>query len=152
MALSLVFEAPSTYRLLDNGTDVGRLAENRLVFTGFATMHDAEHAGDAGYVALLHWLAYRRGGVREDVPSVHVAVSEDGTSEWIGPEGQSLVRVIHSRDPESFALELILPKDLYTAVAARAATHLYEAIVEARRERVRALAALPPDERITARA
>ncbi len=55
MALSLVFERPSTYRLVDNGVDVGHLTENLVVFTGFPTMQDAEHAADAGYVALLHW-------------------------------------------------------------------------------------------------
>jgi hypothetical protein len=151
MALSLVFEGPSTYALVDNGVDVGCLTQNLLVFTGFPTMHDAEHAADAGYVALLHWLAYRRGGVREDAPALNVALSEDGTSEWIGPEGDSLVRVIRSPDSRRFALEFLLPKGLYTAMAAHAATHVHEAIVEAQRERARTLPELPPDERVTTR-
>jgi hypothetical protein len=150
MALSLVFEGPATYRLVDNGADVGCLAENLLVFTGFPTMHDAELAADAGYVALLHWLAHRRGDVREDAPALNVVLSEDGTSEWIGPEGTSVARVIRSPDSRHFELEFLLPKGLYTAVAAYAATHLYEAIVEARGERVRPEP--PLDERVTAHA
>jgi hypothetical protein len=138
MGLSLTFAGPSTYRLVDDGVDVGRLAGNLLVFSGFATQHEAEHAGDAGYVALLQWMAYRKGGVREDFPAVHVALSENGTSEWLGPDGESLARAIPSSDPQGFVLEFTLPEDLYTAVAARAAIHVYESIAEARRELTRA--------------
>lgn len=133
MARSLEFERASTYRLLDNGMDVGRLVGNTLVVSGFANVDQAERAADAGYAALLQLLAYHRGTTVNQPMPVHIAVSENGTSEWIGPTGESLVRIIDPGNHESISVEFTLLRDPHTTVATSAAMHVYQAMMEAQR-------------------
>jgi hypothetical protein len=134
MAWSLEFERESTYRLLDNGMDVGRLVGNTLVVSGFANTDEAERAADAGYAALLRLLAYHRGTTVHRSPAVHVAVNEDGTSEWIGPMGESLARILDPGNHESISVEFTLLRDPYTTVATSAAMHVYQSVMEARHD------------------
>ena len=61
MTLSLLFGGSSMYRLVHADLDVGCLAGDSLVFTGFDSLAEAERAGDAGYIALLEWLGSRSG-------------------------------------------------------------------------------------------
>jgi hypothetical protein len=134
MARSLEYQGASTYRLLDNGMDVGRLVGNTLVVSGFANINEAERAADAGYAALLRLLAYHRGTVMHRPPGVHVAVSEDGASEWIGPMGEPLARIVDPGNHESISVEFTLLRDPYTTVATSAAMHVYHAVTDAQRE------------------
>ena len=134
MARSLEYEGASTYRLLNNGMDVGRLAGNTLVLSGFANTDEAERAANAGYAALLRLLAYHRGTVVHRPPGVHVAVSEDGALEWIGPMGEPLARIVDPGNHESISVEFTLLRDPYTTVATSAAMHVYHAVMDAQRE------------------
>ena len=128
MALSLEFGGASGHRLVEAGLHIGWLAGDKLRFIGFETLVDAERAGDAGYVALLQWLASRRRGVPEDPPALHVALTQDGRSEWIGPNGRVLARMLGSDEGDGFSIEFTLPERLHTAAAADAASHVYDAM------------------------
>ena len=101
MTLSLLFGGSSMYRLVQADIDVGWLAGDSLVFTGFDSLAGAERAGDAGYIALLEWLASRGETTGEDEMALHVAVGEDDMSEWIGPKGKVLARIIRPAEDAS---------------------------------------------------
>ena len=128
MALSLEFGRSSGHRLLESGLHVGWLAGDKLRFIGFETLVDAERAGDAGYVALLQWLASHQREVHESIPALHVALRQDGRSEWIGPNGRALARMLGPDEGDRFSIEFTLPERLHTAAAAHAASHVYDAI------------------------
>jgi hypothetical protein len=128
MSLALYFGGSATYRLVDGNRDVGWVHEDSLVFDGFDSLADAERAGDAGYVALLDWLANRRRPNRHEGTTLHVAVGEDELSEWIGPGGNVLARIIRPTEGDRFIVEFTLPPRLHTAAAAQAAQRIYEAI------------------------
>jgi hypothetical protein len=131
MSLTLLFGAASSmYRLVDGARDVGTLAGERLVFTGFSSLLDAERAGDAGYVALLAWLAERAECREAGERTLHVAVNEDALSEWIGPDGRVMARILRAGTgaSERFEVEFTLPADVHTGDAARLATRIYDAM------------------------
>ena len=132
MALSLEFGRTSGHRLVEAGLHVGWLAGDKLRFIGFETLVDAECAGDAGYVALLQWLESRQRREHEDRPALHVALSPDGRSEWIGPNGRALARMLGPDGGDRFSIEFTLPERLHIAAAARAASHVYDAMRAAR--------------------
>ena len=132
MALSLLFGAStSMYRLVDDDRQVGTLAGDALVFTGFRSLADAERAGDAGYIALLAWLAEREERAADPHTMLHVAVNEDELSEWIGPNGRVLARIVRPGANERFEVEFTLPPHVPTAAAAGAASRIYDAIQRA---------------------
>jgi hypothetical protein len=128
MTLSLLFGGPSMYRLVHGDVDVGWLGEDVLVFSGFDSLADAETAGDAGYIALLDWLASRSGRRGENQMALHVAVGEDDVSEWIGPNGKVLARIIRPAEDEGFVVEFTLPPRVHTTAAARAASRIFDAM------------------------
>ena len=128
MSLSLYFGGSSTYRLVDGDRDVGWLHGDSLVFAGFDSLADAERAGDAGYVALLDWLASRQRGNPEEGTTLHVAVGEDELSEWIGPNGHGLARIVRPAGDDSFTVEFTLPPHVHTAAVATAARRIYDVI------------------------
>jgi hypothetical protein len=132
MSLALYFGGSATYRLVDGDRDVGWLHEDSLVFAGFDSLADAERAGDAGYVALLDWLASRRRSNRNEGTTLHVAVGQDELSEWIGPNGNVLARIIRPAEGDRFIVEFTLPARIHTAAVAQAAQRIYEAIHGAR--------------------
>lgn len=128
MSLALYFGGSATYRLVDGDRDVGWLHEDSLVFAGFESLADAERAGDAGYVALLDWLASRRRSKRHEGTTLHVAVGQDELSEWIGPDGTVLARIIRPAEGDGFIVAFTLPPRIHTAAVAQAAQRIYEAI------------------------
>jgi hypothetical protein len=128
MTLSLLFGGSSMYRLVHADLDVGWLAGDSLVFTGFDSLAEAERAGDAGYIALLEWLASRSDATGEGEMALHVAIDEDDMSEWIGPSGKVLARVSRPAGDECFVIEFTLPPRLHTADAARAASRIFDAM------------------------
>lgn len=128
MTLSLLFGGSAMHRLVHADLDVGWLAGDSLVFTGFASLAAAERAGDAGYIALLEWLANRSNMSGEDEMAVHVAIGEDDKSEWIGPTGELLARIIQPDDGEGFAVEFTLPSSVHTVAAVRAASRIFDAM------------------------
>jgi hypothetical protein len=128
MTLSLLFGGSSMYRLVHAGGDVGWLAGDTIVFTGFDSLAEAERAGDAGYVALLEWLASRDQRMDEGELALHVAVGEDEMSEWMGPSGSVLARIIRPAEDEGFVIELTLPPRIHTAAAAHAASRIFDAM------------------------
>lgn len=132
MSLALHFSGSSTYRLVDGDRDVGWLHGDALVFTGFHSLADAERAGDAGYVALLDWLARRQRGNPEEGTTLHVAVGEDALSEWIGPNGHMLARIVRPAEDEGFIVEFTLPRRLHAAALAKVARRVYDAMGTAR--------------------
>jgi hypothetical protein len=134
MARSLEFERASTYRLLDNGMEVGRLVGNTLVVSGFANTGEAERAADAGYAALLRLLAYHRATAVHRPPPMHIPVNEDRSAEWIEPMRESLARIVDPGNHESVSVEFTLLRDPDTTVATSAAMYVYQSIMEARRD------------------
>lgn len=132
MSLSLYFGGSSTYRLVDGDRDVGWLNGDSIVFAGFDSLADAELAGDAGYVALLDWLASRQRGNPDEGTTLHVAVGEDKLSEWIGPNGHVLARIIRPAGDDGFIVEFTLPPRVHTAAVANAARRIHDAIRRAR--------------------
>jgi hypothetical protein len=132
MTLSLLFGGSSMH-LVHDGLDVGWLAGDSLVFTGFDSLAEAERAGDAGYVALLEWLGSAGDGADDEKTRIHVAVGEDDLSEWIGPNGKALARVIRPADDESFIVEFTLPRSIHTVAAARVASRMFDAMHTAMR-------------------
>ena len=132
MSLALYFSGSCTYRLVDGDRDVGWVHGDSLTFAGFRSLADAERAGDAGYVALLDWLASRRRGNSDEGTTLHVAVGEDELSEWIGPNGHVLARIVRPAEEESFIVEFTLPSRLHAAAVAKAARRIYDAIGSAR--------------------
>jgi hypothetical protein len=128
MTLSLLFGGSSMYRLVHADLDVGCLAGDSLVFTGFDSLAEAERAGDAGYIALLEWLGSRSGTSGEEEMALHVAIGEDDMSEWLGPNGKVLGRIIRPADEEGFVVEFTLPPRVHTVAAARAASRIFDAI------------------------
>jgi len=128
VTLALLFGGSAMYRLVHADLDVGWLAGDSIVFTGFASLAAAERAGDAGYIALLEWLASRSNMSGEDEMAVHVAIGEDDMSEWIGPNGEMLARVIQPDKREGFAVEFMLPPRVHTVAAARAASRIFDAM------------------------
>lgn len=133
MALSLLFVGTSRYQLVHDDRVVGYLEGDSLVFTGFESLMDAEHAGDAGYVALLEWLAGPEYGRRDEPLEIHVAVGEDHSSEWIGPNGRVLARIIRPDADEHYLIEFRLPPELPVTLMHRAASRIAEAMLAARR-------------------
>jgi hypothetical protein len=111
MTVSLLFSESSTYRLIHDGRDVGWLAGNSLVFTGFDSLDEADRAGDAGYLALLNWLD-----------------GASATTEWSGQNGRALARVIRPAEDEGFVVEFTLPRSVHTVAAARAASRMFDAM------------------------
>jgi hypothetical protein len=134
MTLSLLFGGSSMYRLVHADLDVGWLAGDSLAFTGFDSLADAERAGDAGYLALLEWLASRSETSSEEKMALHVAIGEDDMSEWIGPNGKVLGRIIRPAEEESFVVEFTLPPRVPTVAAARAASRIFDAMRTTMRE------------------
>jgi hypothetical protein len=128
MTLSLLFGGSSKYRLVHADLDVGWLAGDSLVFTGFDSLAQAERAGDAGYIALLEWLASRGHTTGENEMALHVAIGEDNMSEWIGPNGKVLARIFRPAEDEGFVVEFTLPPRVHTVAAARAASRIFEAM------------------------
>lgn len=128
MTLSLLFGGSTMYRLVHADLDVGWLAGDSVVFTGFASLAAAERAADAGYIALLEWLASRSNTPDEDEMAVHVAIGEDDISEWIGPNGEMLARIIQPDDGDGFAVAFTLPPRVHTVAAARAASRIFDAM------------------------
>jgi hypothetical protein len=128
MTLSLLFGGSSMYRLVHADLDVGWLVGDSLVFTGFDSLADAERAGDAGYLAVLEWLASRSDTNGEQEMALHVAIGEDDMSEWIGPNGKVLGRIIRPADEEGFVVEFTLPPRVHTVAAARVASRIFDAI------------------------
>ena len=128
MTLSLLFGGSSMYRLVHADIDVGWLAGDSLVFTGFDSLAEAERAGDAGYIALLEWLASRSDTTGEEEMALHVAIGEDDMSEWIGPSGKVLARIIRPAEDNGFVIEFTLPPRVHTIAAARAASRIFDAM------------------------
>jgi hypothetical protein len=116
------------YRLVHADIDVGWLEEDSLVFTGFDSLAEAERAGDAGYIALLEWLASRSDTSGNEEIALHVAIGEDDMSEWIGPNGKVLGRIIRPADDEGFVVEFSLPPGVHTVGMARAASRIFGAM------------------------
>jgi hypothetical protein len=127
MTLSLLFGGSSMYRFVHADLDVGWLAGDSLVFTGFHSLAEAERAGDAGYIALLEWLASRSDTTGEEM-ALHVAIGEDDMSEWIGPSGKVLARIFRPAEDNGFVIEFTLPPRVHTVAAARAASRIFEAM------------------------
>ena len=128
MALSLLLGGSSMYRLVYGDLDVGWLSGDSLAFTGFESLAEAERAGDAGYIALLEWLARRSDPRGDNDVALHVAIGEDDMSEWIGPNGKVLARIIRPANDEGFVVEFTLPPRVHTVAAARAASRLFDAM------------------------
>ena len=128
MTLSLLFGGSSMYRLMYADLDVGWLAGDSLVFSGFDSLGEAERAGDAGYIALLEWLASCRGKNAGEEMALHVAIGEDDMSEWIGPNGKVLARRVRPAEEEGFVVEFTLPPRVHTVAAARAASRIFDAM------------------------
>jgi hypothetical protein len=128
VTLSLLFGGSSRYRLVHDGRDVGWLAGDALAFTGFDSLAEAERAGDAGYVALLEWLGRASDSVDEETMRIHVAVDENDLSEWIGPNGKALARIIRPADDDGFVIEFTLPRSVHTVAAAGAASRIFDAM------------------------
>ena len=128
MTLSLLFGGSSTHRLVHDGRDVGWLVGDALAFTGFDSLAAAERAGDAGYVALLEWLGGASASVDEETMRIHVAINENDMSEWIGPNGKALARIIRPAEDEGFVIEFMLPRSVHTVAAARAASRMFDAM------------------------
>src|SRR3954453_18050069 len=104
MTLSLLFGGPAMYRLMHADVEVGWLASDSLVFSGFDSLEEAERAGDAGYIALLESLARRSDMAGEAEMVLHVAIGEDDISEWIAPNGKVLARIIRPSEDERFVI------------------------------------------------
>lgn len=134
MELSLLFGGSSMYQLQHNGVSVGYIDRDSLVFTAFTSLAEAERAGDAGYIAMLDWLADRQPRAREDTQTLHVAVGEDSTSEWIGPNGHVLARIIRPADDNGFLIDFTLPARLPTTLARQLASRIYHAMRTVRHE------------------
>jgi hypothetical protein len=128
MTVSLLFGGSSTYRVIHDGFDVGWLAGDSLVFTGFDSLAAAERAGDAAYVALLEWLSSASDSGDEENIGIHVAIDENDMSEWIGPNGKAIARIIRPAEDEGFVIKLTLPRSVYTVAAARAASRMFDAM------------------------
>jgi hypothetical protein len=128
MTLSLLFGGSSTYRLIHDGLDVGWLAGDALVFTGFDSLAEAERASDAGYVALLDWFGGAGDASDEERMRIHVAIDENDVSEWIGPNGKALARIIQPAEDEGFVVEFALPRSVHTVAAARVASRMFDAM------------------------
>ena len=128
MTLSLLFSGSSTHRLVHDGLDVGWLVGDSLVFTGFDSLAEAERASDAGYVALLDWFGGAGDATDEERMRIHVAIDENDVSEWIGPNGKALARIIRPVEDEGFVVEFTLPRDVHTVAAARAASRMFDAM------------------------
>jgi hypothetical protein len=128
MELSLLFGGSATYQLQHDGVNVGYIEGDSLVFTGFASLAEAERAGDAGYIAMLDWLADRERPAREGTRTLHVAVGEDSTSEWMGPNGTVLARLIRPADNAGFVIDFSLPPGLPTTLARQLASRIYHAM------------------------
>lgn len=128
MTLSLVFGGSSTYRLADDGLDVGWLAGDSLVFTGFESISEAARAADAGYVALLDWLDKVSDTDDDENTRIHVGIDETDVSEWIGPNGKALARIIRPDEDKGFVVEFMLPRSVHTVAAARVASHMFDAM------------------------
>lgn len=128
MELSLVFGGSATYELQHDGVSVGYLEGDSLVFTGFRSLADAERAGDAGYIATVGWFANRQRSAPDDTPTLHVAVGEDSMSEWIGPNGQALARIIRRAEDDGFLIDFRLPPRLPTTLVRRLASRIYHAM------------------------
>jgi hypothetical protein len=128
MTVSLLFGGSSTYRVIHDGFDVGWLAGDSLVFTGFDSLAAAERAGDAAYVALLEWLSSASDSGDEENIGIHVAIDENDMSEWIGPNGKAIARIIRPAEDEGFVIKFTLPRSVYTVAAARAASRMFDAM------------------------
>jgi hypothetical protein len=128
MTVSLLFGGSSTYRLIHDGFDVGWLAGDSLVFTGFDSLAEAERAGDAGYVALLEWLSSTSDSADDERIRIHVAIDENDMSEWIGPDGKALARIVRPAEDVGFVVEFTLPRSVHTVAAARAASWMFDAM------------------------
>jgi hypothetical protein len=133
MTLSLLFGGSSMYRLIHDRLDVGWLGGGALVFTGFDSLADAERASDAGYVALLDWFGGAGDATDEEKMRIHVAIDENDVSEWIGPNGNALARIIRPLEDEGFVIEFTLPRSLHTVAAARVASRMFDAMRTAMR-------------------
>ena len=116
------------YRLVHDGLDVGWLAGDSLVFTGFGSLAEAKRAADVGYIALLEWLGSASHTAGEEKMAQHVAIGEDDLSEWIGPNGKALARIVRPAEDEGFVVELTLPRSVHTVAAARAASRMFDAM------------------------
>ena len=128
MKVSLLFAGSSTYRLIHNGFDVGWLAGDSLVFTGFDSLAEAECAADAAYVALLESMGSASDSADEEKVRIHVAIDENDMSEWIGPNGKGIARIIRPADVEGFVVEFTLPRSVHTVAAPRAASRMFDAM------------------------
>jgi hypothetical protein len=128
MELSLLFGGSSMYQLQYHGVHVGYLTADTLVFTGFTSLDQAERAGDAGYLAMLDWLSSRDQASAGDTPTLHVALAEDRTSEWMGQDGHVLARIIRPTHDAGFLIEFTLPDRLPTTLARQLASRIYRAM------------------------
>jgi hypothetical protein len=128
MELSLQFGGSAMYQLQYGGVNIGYLDADALVFTGFTSLEEAERAGDAGYLAMLDWLANRNEVGADGTQTLHVALGEDSTSEWMGPNGHVLARIIRPADDDAFVIEFTLPERLPTTSARQLASRIYHAM------------------------
>jgi hypothetical protein len=128
MALTLLFDGSSTYRLVYRELDVGWLVGDSLVFTGFGSVAEADRAGDAGYIALRAWLDRAGETAGEEKMTPRVAIDKDDMSEWIGPNGKALARIIRPAEDDGFVVEFTLPRSVHTVAAARAASRMFAAM------------------------
>jgi hypothetical protein len=128
MGISFLLEGPRRYCLVDDGSEVAWIDEDAMEFRGFATRSEAERAADAGYARLLDWL---RSNVNDPIyrpTRLHAVVDADGRSEWIGPDGRALTRLVRPEEDGEFTVALKLPLTLPTTVLARAASNVYDAM------------------------
>lgn len=150
MFLSLLFRGARGYTLLHGTREVGSLNGSVLRFHPFATETDAIRAADAGYHALLRWLAARTdvqpvgprpGGAP---PPADAESSGDSPPRWAGPDGAPIARLARhpsgarqeshhdvTRAEPAHAVEFVLPEDVYAAVALQPAQRIHEAMHEA---------------------
>ncbi len=120
---------PSTYGLTAAGKSIGWVKGRTIHVGGFAHADDALAAGEAGYLALVRWVARRRGEILSDPPPIHVAATDDGSFEWLEPNGDCAARLVVESDVGGFGVDLTLPGGLLTAVAAGAVAQICNAML-----------------------
>lgn len=119
----------ATYGLTAAGKSIGWVRGRTIHVGGFAHADDALAAGDAGYLALVRWVARRRGEGFSEPPPVHVAATDDGSFEWLTPAGECAARLVLASDVGGLGVDFTLPDGLLPAVAARAVAQICNAML-----------------------